>query len=42
MHRWDNNDYWGGRLGIVRIYDADIGAAGVAQNFNANRERFGL
>jgi hypothetical protein len=42
MHRWDSADCWGGRLGIVRIYDADIGAAGVAQNWNANRERFGL
>ena len=42
MHRWDASDFWGGRLGIVRIYDTDIGATGVLQNFNANRARFGL
>ena len=42
MHRWDAADCWGGRLGIVRIYDQDIGAGGVTQNFNANKNRFGL
>ena len=42
MHRWDSGDVWGGRLGIVRIYDTDIGAAGVLQNFNADRARFGI
>jgi hypothetical protein len=42
MHRWDAPDLWGGRLGIVRIYDTDITAAGVTQNFNADRARFGL
>jgi hypothetical protein len=42
MHRWDNDDYWGGRLGIVRIYDTDITAAGVTQNWAADQARFGL
>lgn len=42
MHRWDNNDVWGGNLSIVRIYDTDIGSAGVNQNWNANKSRFGL
>ena len=42
MHRWDNSDCWGGRLGIVRIYDTDIGSAGVEQNWLADRTRFGL
>lgn len=42
MSRWDNAQYWGGRLSIVRIYDADIGSTGVVQNFNTNRSRFGL
>jgi hypothetical protein len=42
MHRWDFADCWGGRLGIVRIYDQDIGAGGVTQNFNADKNRFGL
>jgi hypothetical protein len=42
MHRWDQADFWGGRLGIVRIYDTDITTAGVEQNWLANRARFGL
>ena len=42
MNRWDSADYWGGKLAIVRIYDGDIGAAGVTANWNANRARFGL
>jgi hypothetical protein len=42
MSRWDNAQYWGGKLAIVRIYDASIGASGVSQNFIANRSRFGI
>ena len=42
MTRWDPGGLWGGRLGIVRIYDTDIGAAGVDQNWAADRARFGL
>lgn len=42
MRRWDATQYWGGNLGIVRIYDVDIGATGVLQNWNANKSRFGL
>lgn len=42
MRRWDAHQYQGGSLGIVRIYDADIGSAGVTGNFNADRQRFGL
>ena len=42
MRRWDNADYWGGSLGIVRIYSTDIGASGVADSWNASRSRFGL
>jgi hypothetical protein len=42
MRRWDLGNYWGGRLGVVRIYNADIGAAGVTQNWNAQKSRFGL
>jgi hypothetical protein len=42
MRRWDADQYWGGRLGIVRIYSAALTAEQVAQNFNANRSRFGL
>lgn len=42
MNRWDSADYWGGKLAIVRIYDEDIGAAGVTANWNAYKARFGL
>ncbi len=42
MRRWDLGQYWGGSLGIVRMYNTDIGAGGIAQNYNANRSRFGL
>ena len=42
MRRWDADQYWGGKLSIVRIYSVDIGSVGVAQNFAANRSRFGL
>jgi hypothetical protein len=42
MRRWDNADYWGGNLAIVRIYTGDIGATGITQNWNAQRSRFGL
>ena len=42
MRRWDNTDYWGGKLAIVKIYDGDIGSTGVANSWNANKARFGL
>jgi len=42
MRRWDAADYWGGRLSIVRIYNNDIGATSVTQNWNSQRSRFGL
>jgi hypothetical protein len=42
MHRWDYSQYWGGRLGIVRIYDTALTASQVSQNFRADRSRFGL
>lgn len=44
--RWDGPEssihYFPGRIALVRIYDTDIGSSGVAQNWNANKERFGL
>ena len=40
--RWDNADYWGGRLSIVKIYEGDIGASGVTTSWNTNKARFGL
>jgi len=42
MSRWDSADYWGGRLSIVRIYDAALTLEQVTQNYNADRSRFGL
>lgn len=42
MRRWDNADYWGGRLGIYRVYNRALTAVEVSQNFNASRSRFGL
>jgi len=42
MMRWDNPEFWGGRLSIVRIYDTALDLAGVTQNFTADRARFGL
>ena len=42
MHRWDSDQVWGGALAIVRIYDTALDSAGILQNFNADRERFGL
>ena len=42
MRRWDNADYWGGRLAIVKIYNGDIGASGVSSSWSTNKARFGL
>ena len=42
MRRWDNADYWGGYLGIVRIYSDALTATQIQTNYNANKTRFGL
>lgn len=42
MRRWDNADYWGGRLGIVQVYDGAFNATHVSTNWNSNKARFGL
>jgi len=42
MRRWDNADYWGGNLAIVKIYSGDIGYGGVASSWNTTKSRFGL
>jgi Concanavalin A-like lectin/glucanases superfamily len=42
MKRWDAAQFWGGALGIVRIYYRNITSNGVVKNFNAGRSRFGL
>ena len=42
MSRWDNNEYWGGKLAIVNIYNGGFNVNDVAISWNANRARFGL
>jgi len=42
MRRWDDPDYWGGNLAIVKIYSGDIGTGGVASSWNSTKSRFGL
>ena len=42
MRRWDADQYWGGALAVVRIYDTALDLAGVTQNYDAERARFGL
>jgi len=42
MRRWDNPDYWGGGLAIVRIYSVGLTANQVTVNFNSDKGRFGL
>ena len=42
MDRWDAAEFWGGRLGIVKIWDGALDQTGVTTEWNANRTRFGL
>jgi hypothetical protein len=42
MRRWDNAEYWGGKLGIVNVYDGAMNTAQIAASWNANKNRFGL
>lgn len=42
MRRWDDTDYWGGKLGIVQVYDGAMNATQVTTNWNTNKARFGL
>lgn len=42
MRRWDDADYWGGKLAIVQVYDGAMNATQVNSNWNNNKARFGL
>jgi hypothetical protein len=42
MERWDSADYWGGKLGIVNIYDGAMNQREISSSWNANKTRFGL
>ena len=42
MRRWDNAEYWGGRLGVGRIYNTAFSNVQIDQNYQAVRSRFGI
>ena len=42
MSRWDNADYWGGKLAIVQVYENAMDASGVSADWSTNKTRFGL
>ena len=42
MRRWDSANYWGGGLGVVRIYNTVLSGTDVSNNFLSQRSRFGL
>jgi hypothetical protein len=42
MRRWDNAEFWGGRLATVKIWDGDINFEGVRGSWLANKSRYGL
>jgi hypothetical protein len=42
MRRWDAANYWGGGLGIVRIYNTVLTSTNISDNFQSQRARFGL
>ena len=42
MRRWDNPEFWGGRLSVVRIYNSALTTPQIDQNFQAQRSRFGI
>jgi hypothetical protein len=42
MRRWDNPEYWGGKLGIVQVYENAMRPGDIAGNWISNRARFGL
>ena len=42
MRRWDDADYWGGKLAKVAIYDGAMSFSNITTDWEANRARFGL
>jgi hypothetical protein len=42
MKRWDGDQYWGGALGVVLMYDRAITLNEIAQNYGVLKGRFGL
>jgi hypothetical protein len=42
MRRWDGDEYWGGHLSTVRIYNRALSDQEILQNYNATKGRYGL
>ena len=42
MRRWDDNDYWGGYLATVGIYDVVLSTNQITNIWNSTKSRFGL
>ncbi len=42
MRRWDSDEYWGGQLSTVKIYNRALSATEIKQNFEATRDRYGI
>lgn len=42
MRRQDAFNYWGGGVGVIRVYSRALSAAEIDQNYNAEKSRFGL
>ena len=42
MRRQDVANYWGGGVSIIRVYDTALDSTQVAQNYDAQKSRFGL
>lgn len=42
MRRWDDNDYWGGYLATVGIYDIALSPDQISNIWNSTKSRFGL
>jgi hypothetical protein len=42
MRRQDVANYWGGGVSIIRVYNTALDSTQVAQNYNAQKSRFGL
>lgn len=42
MSRWDPGGYWGGRLGVVRVYNTATNQAYITNTYNSEKSRYGL
>ena len=42
MRRWDGDEYWGGHLSTVKIYNRALSQQEILQNYNATKKRYGL